>query len=308
MNHYKNGMMGLVVADALGVPYEFKSREKIALNPCVDMIGYGTFNVEEGCWSDDSSMAIATLDALIDGYNPTQIMENFIKWYKENAYTPFGEVFDMGMVTGDAMDNYLASKDITTCGLNSEYSNGNGSLMRILPLCIYLCKHQIPTDEAIEKVHEVSALTHAHMRSKVACGIYYFLVKAMIEQNNPLEETIKKGLQNAFMYYHGNEELSHFTRIQYPDLFKQLPISCIKSGGYVVESLEASIYCLLNNTTYKDTVLQAVNLGFDTDTTAAIVGGLAGLYYTYNDIPQEWLSKIKKLDYILQMCDTINKK
>ena len=303
MNHYKNGIMGLVVADALGVPYEFKSREKIKQNPCVDMIGHGTFNVEAGCWSDDSSMTLATLDSLQNGYNPIDIMNKFIDWYKKDAYTPFGEVFDMGMATGDAMDNYLHTKDITTCGLTSEYSNGNGSLMRILPICIYAVLQQLPVDEAIQMVHEVSSLTHAHMRSKIACGIYYFLVKAIIEHNDSLPILLQKGITNAFNYYQENDELQHYMRIQYLNIFQQLPESTIKSGGYVVESLEASIYCLLNNNTYKDTVLHAVNLGFDTDTTAAIAGGLAGLYYTYENIPQTWLDTIKKREYIEQLCE-----
>ena len=303
MNHYKNGIMGLVIADALGVPYEFKSREKIKQNPCVDMIGHGTFNVEAGCWSDDSSMTLATLDSLQNGYNPIDIMNKFIDWYKKDAYTPFGEVFDMGMATGDAMDNYLNTKDITTCGLTSEYSNGNGSLMRILPICIYAVLQQLPVEEAIQMVHETSSLTHAHMRSKIACGIYYFLVKAIIEHNDSLPIVLQKGITNAFNYYQENDELQHYMRIQYLNIFQQLPESTIKSGGYVVESLEASIYCLLNNNTYKDTVLHAVNLGFDTDTTAAIAGGLAGLYYTYENIPQAWLDKIKKNEYIEQLCE-----
>lgn len=303
MNHYKNGIMGLVVADALGVPYEFKSREKIKQNPCVDMIGHGTFNVEAGCWSDDSSMTLATLDSLQNGYNPIDIMNKFIDWYKKDAYTPFGEVFDMGMATGDAIDNCLNTKDITTCGLSSEYSNGNGSLMRILPICIYAVLQQLPVEEAIQMVHETSSLTHAHIRSKIACGIYYFLVKAIIEHNDSLPIVLQKGITNAFNYYQENDELQHYMRIQYLNIFQQLPESVIKSGGYVVESLEASIYCLLNNNTYKDTVLHAVNLGFDTDTTAAIAGGLAGLYYTYENIPQTWLDTIKKREYNEQLCE-----
>ena len=303
MNHYKNGIMGLVIGDALGVPYEFKSREKIKQNPCVDMIGHGTFNVEAGCWSDDSSMTLATLDSLQNGYNPVDIMNKFIDWYKKDVYTPFGEVFDMGMATGNAMDNYLNTKDITTCGLTSEYSNGNGSLMRILPICIYAVLQHLPVKEAIQMVHEASSLTHAHMRSKMACGIYYFLVKEIIDTNETLYIRIQTALRNAFTYYNNNPELQHYHRLQYIDLFAKLPESTIKSGGYVVESLEASIYCLLNNNTYKDTVLHAVNLGFDTDTTAAIAGGLAGLYYTYENIPQTWLDTIKKREYIEQLCE-----
>ena len=154
-------------------------------------------------------------------------------------------------------------------------------------------------------VHETSSLTHAHMRSKMACGIYYFLIKEIIDTNDTLYICIQTALSNAFTYYKNEPELEHYHRLQYIDLFAKLPESDIKSGGYVVESLEASIYCLLNNNTYKDTVLHAVNLGFDTDTTAAITGGLAGLYYTYENIPHKWINTIKRKDYILQLCAMI---
>ena len=303
MNPYKNGIMGLVVGDALGVPYEFNYREDLKLYPCVDMIGYGTHNVEEGSWSDDSSMTLATLDSLRNGYNPKDIMEKFIRWYRYDEYTPFGQVFDIGMSTADALDNYRNTKDITTCGLSDEYNNGNGSLMRILPLCIYLVEQNTPLDEAIKKVHEVSSLTHAHMCSKVACGIYYFLVKEIMLAQDDLYTLLQNGIAKAFNYYQDNEELPEFQRLQDLTTFQQLPEEEIYSGGYVVDSLEASLWCLLNNSNYEETVLTAVNLGSDADTTAAIAGGLAGLYYTYDHIPSDWLSKIKRREYIEELCE-----
>ena len=206
------------------------------------------------------------------------------------------------------MDKYIQTKDITTCGLTGEYSNGNGSLMRILPVCIYAVLQQLPLEEAIQMVHEVSSLTHAHMRSKMACGFYYFLVKEIMTTSENMYICIKTGLRNAFTYYENKPEIVHLKRLENLATFMELPRNDIQSGGYVIESLEAAIYCLVHNDTYEDTVLDAINLGFDTDTTSAITGGLAGLYYTYDHIPQKWISKIKRKEYILEMCDMINKK
>ncbi|MGN1343610.1 MAG: ADP-ribosylglycohydrolase family protein [Traorella sp.] len=293
MNYYKNGIMGFVVGDALGVPYEFSYRYLLKEKPCVDMIGHGTYNLEEGCWSDDSSMTLATLDSLNKGYDPIDMMEKFIQWYKKYEYTPFGDLFDIGITTATALDHYLENKDITTCGLTKESQNGNGSLMRILPLCIYLYKNAYPPKQAISMIHEVSALTHAHMQSKMACGFYYFIACEIMKHENDLKQCIQIGISQAFNYYE-NEPLDVFQRIKDITSFQELSEDEIKSGGYVIDSLETSIWCLCNSDDYASAVLKAVNLGADTDTNAAITGGLAGLYYGYDNIPTSWLSKIKR--------------
>lgn len=139
-NPYLDGMMGLVVGDALGVPEEFVSGEELSKRPVTGMTGHGTYNVPKGSWSDDSSMALATLDVLREGINLDKIMANFVSWEQQGEFTPFGETFDEGITCHMAIQNYRKSNDVTTCGLSDEYSNGNGSLMRILPVCIYLAK------------------------------------------------------------------------------------------------------------------------------------------------------------------------
>ena len=210
-----------------------------------------------------------------------------------------------------AIQNYRKSNDVTNCGLSDEYSNGNGSLMRILPVCIYLAKLQeegkMTDADAISMIHAVSALTHAHVRSKMACGIYYFCVRSCMNQSGSISDWLQAGVDAAFSYYDQIEEcrteLQYFSRIQNLQILQSLPKSEIKSGGYVIESIEASFWCLLTTASYKDCVLKAVNLGHDTDTTAAIAGGLAGLYYGYDAIPKAWKRDIIRRDWIEKMCE-----
>ena len=305
-NIWKSGIYGLVVGDAMGVPVEFTSREAGKLDPVTDMRGYGTYSQPEGTWSDDSSMALATLVSIRDkgeiDYN--DIMDKFSDWCMYGAYTPFDEVFDIGIATSRAIMKYNNGAKPLESGGETELDNGNGSLMRILPICLYILEEQSKSNlydnEAIDIIHNCSALTHAHLRSKTACGIYYFLVKAILDERGEIIERLQLGVNNAFKYYSKNiqNELDKYNRIASLPEFKYTTENQIKSTGYVVHTLEAAIWCLVNTSSYEEVILKAVNLGDDTDTIAAITGGLAGLYYGYNNIPDKWISKLQKKDWI----------
>lgn len=282
----ESGVYGLVVADALGVPYEFLSRAELQKNPCVGMIGHGTHDQEKGVWSDDSSMTLATMAAFSA---PPQeryraIMDNFVAWLDEGAFTVDG-VFDMGNTCFFAVMKYTKGTPPTACGGKGEYDNGNGSLMRILPASLYLLSMSDGEDKTF--IDEVSSLTHAHPISRAACKIYTDVVGAILQKKdkaaifpiaNIYEQSVYARLQDAAFYH--------------------LPEDEIKSGGYVVESLEAALWCFATTFSYRDCVLKAVNLGGDTDTTAAIAGSLAGLYYGKEGIPEEWLDELKGKDVI----------
>ena len=311
---YLDGMMGLVTGDALGVPVEFSSREKMQEHPVVDMTGYGTYPVPPGSWSDDSSMALASLSALhSDGINLKKIMDNFVDWEENGKFTPAGEMFDEGVTCSFAIYNYKQFENVATCGQDRENSNGNGSLMRILPVCIYLKYLQdecgLKDGTCLEIVHKMSALTHAHLRSKMSCGIYFYCVRELAKRNKPLEELLQNAVDLSFSFYGQNndskKELEHFSRIRNMEELSKIPIEQINSGGYVIESIEAVLWCLLNTSDFKDCVLKAVNLGDDTDTTAAIAGGLAGIYYGYKNIPEHWLETIIRREWIEDLCRMI---
>ena len=307
-NIWKDGMLGLIVGDALGVPVEFMSRTELMKNPVTGMREYGTHHQPMGTWSDDSSMALAELDSIrtVGTIDYTDMMERFSRWCMHGEYTPFGEVFDIGIATSRALMNYAKGIAPLESGGKTEWDNGNGSLMRILPVCLYLFERQkkvcTSENESIYMIHAVSALTHAHVRSQMACGIYYFLVKAILEEEGSLENRLQKGMDRAYQYYRqdlsNHRELENYKRLADLSEFKENPKEGIKSSGYVVDTLEAAVWCLLHSHSYKETVLMAVNLGEDTDTIGAVAGGLAGLYYKEEGIPQEWIQVIQRREWI----------
>ena len=309
-NNITNAIMGLCVADALGVPVEFMQRSKLKADPVIDMRAYGTYNQPAGTWSDDTSMTLCLLDSLANGLDYDDIMKKFHQWFDEGAYTPYGETFDVGNATRKAINRYASGTAALECGGKAEGDNGNGSLMRILPILFYLQSQYGSeiNEEAFDIIHKVSSLTHAHQRSLIACGIY-ICIASEITQGIGLKAAIQTGTQKAMQYYRNNpeftHELKHYARLENKD-FEKLPEEQIKSSGYVVDTLEAALWCLLNTDNYRDCVLKAVNLGEDTDIVAAVAGGLAGLYYGYESIPQEWLAAIAKRDYIEGLCDNLH--
>ena len=280
-------------------------------NPVVDMRGYGTYNQPPGTWSDDTSMALCLLDSLKNGIDYNDIMQKFLLWMNDAEYTPHGKVFDIGIATSNALFRFANGTKPLMCGGTSEYDNGNGSLMRILPLVFYLTSLYgndfTDNEEAFDMIHKVSSLTHAHKRSQIACGLYLSIAERLIA-GDEIKNAIHSGLHKAKEFYLSKtdytEELKHYRRI-YDDGFGDLLQDKIKSSGYVVDTLEAAIWCLLNTDNYENCVLKAVNLGDDTDTVAAVSGGLAGIYYGFNAIPLKWVNQIARIDYIKSLCEVL---
>ena len=307
MDIIKSAVIGHAVGDALGVPVEFMSREELQEHPVTDMLGYGSHNVPKGTWSDDTSMALCTLHSIkVQGkIDLDHIMQEFGKWLDNGYMTPYGEIFDIGRTCLHAIIDYHNGKDVQHCGGNSEYDNGNGSLMRIIPISLYNYIKQVDRNVAISNVHAVSALTHSHPRAYIACGIYDFVVQALIE--TPKKSSIKSALAEAYEFYRDENELKHYERLFSPD-FELTPDNCIKSSGYVVDTLESAIWCLLNTDSYTQCVLKAVNLGEDTDTVAAVAGGLAGILYGYEQIPTAWINVLAKKQEIIDMCEKFYEK
>lgn len=297
----KSVMIGHAVGDALGVPVEFCSRDELDTGPVDDMEGFGTYPYPAGCWSDDTSMSLAALDSLSKGdIDWDEIMLNFRKWLEEDAYTPTGECFDSGRTCVKAILSYFAyGKSVQTCGQTGEHSNGNGSLMRIHPFVLFT-EYGEYLGNWFDIIHQASALTHAHERSVIACGIYAILLRQLLIAPN--KQSVHVALDIAKEKYSKYAEYGHYQRMFESD-FIQTKRSEIKSTGYVVDTLEAAVWCLLTTDTYSECVLKAVNLGDDTDTVAAIAGGLAGALYGYDSIPEEWRNTLARRDYIEEMCE-----
>lgn len=251
MGDLRSAVWGAAVGDALGVPYEFKTRGSFE---CTNMVGFGTHYRPAGTWSDDTSLMLATCDSirLCGCINTADMLERFRDWYFHGAYTPDGVMFDIGGTTTRALEEGR--------GGSGERDNGNGSLMRIAPLAF--------CDASDDEVRAVSAITHAHAISTEACVDFVHLLREV--QEDP-----------AAVHAKVAEE------------FRQVPREEIRSGGFVLDTLRASLWCFATTDAYRDCVLAAVNLGSDTDTTACVAGALAGTAYGIEAIPEEWLATMR---------------
>ena len=299
-------LLGHAVADAVGVPVEFKRRSKLKENPVKTMLAYGTYSQPAGTWSDDTSLTVAAMESIarLKKIDYADILKNFLAWYKEDKFTANDETFDCGNTTARSIANFKRGTPPLECGLKDEYSASNGSLMRISPVAMYIyqTRGNIFDAETFETVHNFSSITHGNKNCLIACGVYCSVAAEIFDGKN-LQIAISNGLSRAKNFYENlrefEKELRNFERLFNKDFDKTFEDE-IESSGYVVASLEAAIWCLLNTDNYKDLVLKAVNLGGDTDTIGAIAGGLAGAFYGVEQIPAEWLDVLKKKDYLIQ--------
>lgn len=286
MGKIYDGIIGLVVGDALGVPVEFRRRDTYKVS---DMIGYGTYEQPPGTWSDDSSLTLATLESIarLGRIEPADIMQNFAKWYFEAEFTPYGEVFDVGSTTREAILHYQMGMPVDCCGGTDFRDNGNGALMRILPVAL--------VSHSSADVRRVAGLTHNHPISNQACAVYVEIAEMLLagQSKAAVAQTIKDKPSCLLSELKRLAKLDNLSREQ------------IKSTGYVVDTLEAALWCWLHTDNYRDCVLAAVNLGDDTDTLAAVAGGLAGIYYGCGGergVPAEWIAQIARWQWIKELC------
>ena len=302
MNNSKvlSGLMGVCIGDALGVPVEFSSRNERRIKPVTTMIGYGAHNQPPGTWSDDSSMTLCLAECLCTGFDLEAIAHSFYRWRYENYWTPYGKVFDIGGTTSAAISRIKKGVRAVEAGGKDDRNNGNGSLMRILPLAYHYKNVDFP--ELIQQVHDCSCITHGHLRSQIACGIYISIAICLLEGLEP-KAAYLQGIENIQPIYSQEkyaEELSRFKKILSGDI-QTIPPERIHASGYVLDTLEASLWCLLTTNSFAEAVLKAVNLGEDTDTTGAVTGGLAGIYYGIENMPNEWIEIIARKDDIVNL-------
>lgn len=266
----KDAVYGVAIGDALGVPVQFKKRDTFQIT---SMIGYGTDCKPAGTWSDDTSLTIATCDSIrqCGGINISHMKHCFQLWYKDGAYTPTGEAFDIGRTTEKALKEGR--------GQGGIQDNGNGSLMRIIPLAFLSQVSQ-------EEIRQVSSITHSHPIATDACVIYVTIAQALL-RGMSLTKAIKEGLKGI-------------ENILFADLplVKNIKREEIKSTGYVIDTLYASLWSLLNARNFEEALLTAVNLGGDSDTIGAVTGGLAGIMYGLETMPKEWIKTLRSKNVI----------
>jgi ADP-ribosylglycohydrolase len=236
---------------------------------------------------------LCTVESLLDGFDTGHLGILFVRWLNEAYWTPWDEVFDVGGTTRQAINRLSQGIDPENAGLTGENSNGNGSLMRILPVALRYSAS--PVEDLLDYAHRASSLTHRHVRCQMACGFYCTMVAALLGGTEP-KEAYLRAVHTTRAHYEQppfSEELPQFQRI-YDEKLASLSESDIRSSGYVIDTLESSIWCLCNTASCEEAVLRAVNLGEDTDTTATVTGGLAGVHFGVGAIPENWLGQLAR--------------
>ena len=306
MSKFIDSIIGHAVGDAMGVPTEFCVREYLLKNPVKEMIGSDKTGQPAGSWSDDTSMEIATIDSFIQNkeFNYDDIMHKWEEWINEAKYTANNDTFDVGRTCLRAIRNHSLGTEPLKCGTDGEQSNGNGSLMRILPVALYSYYRKLDVNEIIKLTNELSSLTHKHDISKLGCYIYVRYIMFLLDGKNKNEayELIKTLDYSTYDEY----AISKYERILKNDI-ASYTIDNILSTGYVVDTLECSLWILLNANSYKETIIATTNIGNDTDTIGAIAGSMAGIIYGYDSIPTSWIDKLMRKDYLIGLASDFEK-
>ncbi len=303
MSKIRDGLYGFIIGDAFGAYCEFAPRERLLEKPVTDMLGYGTFDVPEGSWTDDTSMTLATIDSIINKkkIDPFDIMTNFYFWVKEGRFTSTGNAFGIGRTTLKAISTFSKTMDLSLCGQNLITDNGNGSLMRMLPIVYYCFYKKVKAEEIYTIVRDVSSLTHSNEISIMGCYIY---VRFLLNILNGKDKNDAYRSLRRYNYgkYFKQETIDLYKRIIKEDI-TDYKVSDISSTGYVVDTLEAVMYVVMNSTKFSDAIIGATNLGDDTDTIAAIAGSIAGVIYGYDSFPVKWIFKLQRQEYLNNICE-----
>lgn len=307
-------LLGVAIGDALGVPVEFNSRAQLKTNPVTGFRAFGTYYQPKGTWSDDSSLTFCLAESLVKGYDPGNIAATMLSWVNENRWTPHGEVFDIGITTQQSLrmlqnmlenSNPQSFQSLQSTEDKDLDKNGNGSLMRILPLLLYI--RTMPIEEQFRRIFEVSALTHPHIIAAYSCLIYLRFAGHLLHTTSKQEayQNMQQDVQAFFSSTAASEYHTRFFDRIVKNNIVELSENLVKSSGYVIDTLEASLWCFLTGNSYSECTLKAVNLGGDTDTIGAITGGLAGIYYTAADIPESWLNDLVKVNEIVELAEKL---
>lgn len=261
--------------------------------------------IPSGAWSDDTSMLISSMDSIVKNNGEIiydDIMKRFLDWWEKGEYTSFEIPFGLGATVEASLVRYKKGTPALEAGGQMRTDNGNGALMRILPFSLYCIFKNLDTDDTVELINKASGLTHGHNISKMCCFMYTEFLREAIKTKDvdrafsvmttlPLEKYYSIYTIEAL----GSLRTSSFYFAEESD---------INESGYVVDTLQAAVYSLIQNTNYEDSIKTAVRLGYDTDTTAGITGAAAGIIYGRESIPEDWLSKLRKREMLESLADS----
>ena len=293
-NRIKGGIFGLLVGDALGVPYEFYSAEKIPPYEQIDMIPPKGFrktypNIKFGTWSDDGAQALCLLDSLLSmgKFDLKDFSDKLLAWYDKGLWAVDNIVFDSGIQTSWAISEYKKGTPPEKCGYVRPEGKGNGALMRVLPLAVW---HKGTDEELVSDAHRQCLITHGHITNQVCCALYCLVARQLLKGEN-FENALEISVGKLRSIYKNKaeyaEEFEFTIRPDEPDIWQG------NGSGYVVDSIRSAFMLMKTSDSYEEVVKKAVALGNDTDTTACIAGGIAGIRFGYENIPEKWLNMLR---------------
>jgi ADP-ribosylglycohydrolase len=286
----EGGLFGLLVGDALGVPYEFHAPEDLPPTPKLEFDPPASFNrahrgVPPGTWSDDGAQALCLLASLLDCgcFDAEDFGRRLVRWQGEGYMAVNARVFDIGITTSSALRKLRAGTPALEAGLKEDYDNGNGSLMRALPLALW---HRGTDEELARDAQAQSRVTHGHLRSQVCCALYCLWARYSLEEREDAWAEAVERLRALYAAQNdATQELEGSIR---PD-----DLTPGQGTGYVVDCLKSARWAVAQSSTYEQAVRSAIALGHDTDTTACVAGGIAGIRYGTAGIPERWTSNLR---------------
>jgi ADP-ribosyl-[dinitrogen reductase] hydrolase len=291
IDRYQGALLGLAVGDAVGTSVEFRSRGSFA--PVTDMTGGGPFSLKAGQWTDDTSMALCLAESLLNkrGFDARHQMALYLNWWQWGYLSSTGNCFDIGMTVREALQKFQTTGE-PFAGSVDPNSAGNGSLMRLAPVVLYY----FPNDgDVIHFCAESSRTTHGAPEAIECCKLLgKYLILAL--RGNTKADVLN--VDHSPLFEH---KVMAIAKGSYAQKLRD----DIVGSGYAVASLEAALWCFYNTKNFEDAVLAATNLGDDADTTAAIVGQLAGAFYGASGIPEHWLLKLHMREEITQTASAL---
>lgn len=300
IERFRGALVGLAVGDALGATLEFQPPG--SFQPIDDMFGGGPFQLAPGQWTDDTSMALCLAQSLIEknGFDPRDQLERYTDWWKHGKFSSIGRCFDIGNTCRAALERFLHNP-VDYPGSTHPAAAGNGSLMRLAPIPLFF---SADPRRAIEFAALGSRTTHAAVEAVDACRYFSGLILGAL-RDAPRDELIAPSYSPVPGLWDQEPLAPRIAEIAAGSFLKKQPPR-IRGTGYVVDSLEASLWAFARGDSFREAVLLAVNLGDDSDTTGAILGQLAGTYYGIESIPHAWRSRITMIDLIVSFADQIH--
>ena len=299
-DRFRGALLGLAAGDAVGTNAEFKPRGSFP--PVTDMVGGGPFNLKPGQWTDDTSMAPCLGQSLLDrqGFDPVDQLTKYVRWWREGYMSSTGRCFDIGNATCAALRRFEQTGE-PYCGSTDPHQAGNGSIMRLVAVPLFFFNDPA---QALEKCGLSSKTTHGALTTVDAC--HYFGALLVGALGGEAKEKLLASHYSPVPGYWVNHPLCPEIDGVAGGSFLRKAEKEIRGTGYVVQSLEAALWAFANSNSFSEGCLKAVGLGDDADTTAAVYGQLAGVWYGVEGIPEKWRNKLAKRETIEQIADGLH--